>query len=145
MTRKEQIKNASYNHIPLEVFYADEGVYLSENEREVSRQGFERGAKWADRNPKSPWIKWSDKKPKEGIEVIGYNPKWIDEDFNPNGTRIGFMNGDLEFTSAYWWDYQDSYLTINKSTCNEDPNFYNKHIDNTEPMYWMPIPKLEED
>ena len=31
-------------------------------------------------------------------EVIGYNPAWIDEDFNPNGTRIGFLSdyGDDE-------------------------------------------------
>lgn len=29
--------------------------------------------------------------------------KWIDEDFNPNGTRVGFL-GDDGFISAEWND-----------------------------------------
>ena len=51
------------------------------------------------------WYKFEDKKPPKGIEVIAYNSKWIDEDFNPTGQRVGFLS-DLGFTSAYWWDYQ---------------------------------------
>ena len=100
---------------------------------------FIRGAQWSDENPN--WIKTEDELPPEGIEVIAFHHKWIDEDFNPNGTRIGFLNGNNEFTSAYWWDYQDCYETINKSNCEADEDFYRSHIDNTEPEYWCYIPK----
>ena len=49
---------------------------------------------------KSPWIKIEDSYDiPEGEEVIGYNPAWIDEDFNPNGTRVGFFN-EVWFISA---------------------------------------------
>lgn len=107
---------------------------------EDHKDSFIEEAELSDKNQKNPWIKWEDKKPKEGIEVIAYHHKWLDEDFNPNGTRIGFINGDGEFTSAYWWDYQDCYTTINFSSCLEEVEFYRNHIDNTEPEMWMPIP-----
>lgn len=100
---------------------------------------FRVGAQWSDENPN--WIKTEDELPPEGIEVIAFHHKWIDEDFNPNGTRIGFLNGNDEFTSAYWWDYQDCYETINKSNCEDNEDFYRNHIDNTEPEYWCYLPK----
>ena len=43
-------------------------------------------------------------------EVIGYNKEWVDEDFNPSGTRIGFLS-DTGFFSAKWIDDQDCYTT----------------------------------
>lgn len=89
----------------------------------------------------TPWIKYKDKRPEFGIEVIAFHHKWIDEDFNPNGTRVGFINGDDTFTSAFWWDYQDCYTEINAEKCEEHPDFYRSHIDNTEPEYWKPMPK----
>lgn len=85
---------------------------------------------------------YKDEKPEEGVEVIAFNKAWIDKDFNPNGTRIGFLDGNGEFASAYWWDYQDAYITISKSRCDENKEFYSCHIDNTEPEYWMSIPKF---
>ena len=103
--------------------------------------GLKHGLEAADANPKSPWIKYKDEKPKVGVEVIAFHPKWIDEDFNPNGTRIGFLS-DGGFTSAFWWDYQDCYETISKMHCESNKDFYRSHIDNTEPEFWMPIPKL---
>lgn len=48
--------------------------------------------------------------PIEEMEVIGYHPDWIDPDFNPKGTRVGFMRDDGVFISAKWWDYQDAYV-----------------------------------
>lgn len=98
----------------------------------------------ADGNPEISWIKWEDEKPEEGVEIIAYNKHWIDEDFNPNGTRIGFLRDDI-FVSAYWWDYQDCYMTIDRDICNENPTFYADHIGNTEPEYWMPIPKFKDE
>lgn len=37
------------------------------------------------------WNKVSEKELPHGEEVIAFNEKWIDEDFNPNGTRVGFF------------------------------------------------------
>ena len=51
------------------------------------------------------WNKVSEKKIPFGEEVIAFNEKWIDEDFNPNGTRIGFLQDD-GFISATWNDKQ---------------------------------------
>lgn len=34
-----------------------------------------------------------------GQEVIGYNKEWVHEDFNPSGTRIGFLT-DIGFISV---------------------------------------------
>lgn len=42
-------------------------------------------------------------------EVIAFHPSWIDPDFNPDGIRIGFINGEGKFWSAEWNDYQDTY------------------------------------
>lgn len=48
---------------------------------------------------KMKWNKVSEKELPYGEEVIAFNEKWIDEDFNPNGTRVGFL-GDDGFISA---------------------------------------------
>ena len=45
-----------------------------------------------------------------GQEVIGYNKEWVHEDFNPSGTRVGFLN-DIGFISAKWINDQDCYVT----------------------------------
>lgn len=118
--------------------------YCFETDREEQwyKVGLQEGLRIADENPKSLWVSMKDKKPEEGVEVIAYHHKWVNEDFNPNGTRVGFLNGNGEFTSAYWWNYQDCYQTINSSICLEDKEFFKNLIDNTEPEFWMPIPKL---
>ena len=54
-----------------------------------------------------------------GQEVIGYNKEWVHEDFNPSGTRVGFLN-DIGFISAKWVDDQDCY-----ATCSEEGDDYN--------------------
>ena len=105
------------------------------------QNAFYQGAKWADKNPKASWIRYKDDLPPKGVEVVAYHHKWKDKDFNPNGTRVGFLNGDDEFISSYWWDYQDCYQTISKSICENNKDFYERHIDNTEPEYWHYIPK----
>ena len=35
-------------------------------------------------------INYQEQKPPFGVEVVAYHHKWVDEDFNPNGTRVGF-------------------------------------------------------
>lgn len=53
-----------------------------------------------------------------GQEVIGYNKEWVEEDFNPSGTRIGFLS-DIGFISAKWVNDQDCY-----TTCSEEGDDY---------------------
>lgn len=53
-----------------------------------------------------------------GQEVIGYNKEWVHEDFNPSGTRIGFLS-DIGFHSAKWVNDQDCY-----TTCSEEGDDY---------------------
>ena len=119
--------------------------YCFETDREEQwyRVGLQEGLNIADANPKSPWIDYEKEKPPFGIEVIAYHHKWVDEDFNPTGTRVGFLGGD-GFISAFWWDYQDCYETISKLHCESNKDFYRSHIDNTEPEFWLPIPKFPE-
>jgi hypothetical protein len=50
----------------------------------------------------------------EGETLIGYSKEWIDEDFNPRGTRECFkIQGGEEWISAKWNDYHDCYDTDN--------------------------------
>ena len=57
------------------------------------------------------WHKFSEELPPEGVEVIAYNMKWVDNDYNKNGVRVGFLN-DGGFVYAFYWDYQDDYIAI---------------------------------
>lgn len=70
-------------------------------------------------DPAGLWIKIDADHPLPyGQEVIGYNKAWVHEDFNPSGTRIGFLN-DIGFISAKWVNDQDCY-----ATCSEEGDDY---------------------
>lgn len=65
--------------------------------------------------------------PPESTPVMGYNPSWVDEDFNPRGIRECFRTGDgTEWVSARWTDGCDTYET------DEGP-----------PTHYYEIPDLE--
>lgn len=72
--------------------------------------------------------------PPEDVDVIAYNKKWIHPDYNPEGTRIGFLEED-RFYSAQW--NGDDYSTH----CSED-DFYDHNGKDQLPEYWIEIPKL---
>ncbi|WP_273210755.1 hypothetical protein [Runella zeae] len=61
-----------------------------------------------------------------GIEVIGFHPDWVHDDYNPNGTRIGFFQEGIDepFFSSAMWD--------NEADCYE--------IDEKMPTHYMYIP-----
>lgn len=63
---------------------------------------------------KNKWIDYEQSKPPVGIEVLAQSDKWIDEDFNIRGIRLGFQNegDDGYFISAKWNNYHDAYDTI---------------------------------
>ena len=139
MTREEEIRNTVDTTFP---------IPPSENgrtyEQALMATGFENGVKWADTHPKSPWINYKEEKPPFGVEVIAYHHKWFDEDFNPNGTRIGFLSDD-GFISAFWWDEQDCYETGSKQQCERNKEWYANHIDNIEPELLGTFPKLPKE
>ena len=60
------------------------------------------------------WRETDIRMPKEGTEVIGFNEKWIDEDFNPKGQRVCFQNHGVGWTCAKWVDSGDTYVTLNE-------------------------------
>lgn len=89
------------------------------------------------------WYKYCEGQlPQIGEEVLAFNEKWIDQDINPKGIRIGFRDSD-GFTSAYWWDMQDDYTAI--SNLRED--LLSKYFQNQEgcvdPEWWTHIPSFK--
>ncbi|WP_333661566.1 DUF551 domain-containing protein [Chishuiella changwenlii] len=81
------------------------------------------------------WIKIEDQLPEESIEVLFFNEKWINEDYNPFGTRIGFYNNE-DFITAYYWNYQDTYITISHNECDDDDGFSDEIKNSIEPTHW---------
>jgi hypothetical protein len=69
------------------------------------------------------WIKINeDYKPVEGVVVLGYNPSWVDEDYNPRGMNICFMQDGYWLVSV-WCNSCDCWHT--KSTdASMNPEHY---------------------
>lgn len=60
------------------------------------------------------WFNYKEVKPEVGVEVLAQSDKWIDEDYNPKGIRIGLQNESNEdgyFVCAQWNNIQDFYKT----------------------------------
>jgi len=84
------------------------------------------------------WIDLKKLKAEPGIEFLLFNEKWKDEDFNPNGIRIGFLDDVSGWTSAYWCNYHDDYHT---RTSDEDDNqFEDYKAENQIPTHFMRLP-----
>ena len=74
--------------------------------------------------------------PPEDVDVLAYNKKWIDEDFNPKGIRIGFREED-RFYSAQRND-DSNYSTH----CSDDNDYYDHNGKDELPEYWVEIPEF---
>ena len=123
MTRKEEIKCASKDYIN---YLLDKQEYHNENYTEYDiQQAFEKGAQWADNNPKSPWIS------------VKYD--------------LPCNHEELITTEGYYKKETINVITIDKYGIIEDK--YMVLYDNGEwcwkygmtPLYWMPIPKLPKE
>lgn len=90
------------------------------------------------------WKKYKQEKPPIGEDVLAYHPDWINEDFNPRGIRIGFSLDDGDFVSAHWWDYQDCYMTISHSNCDDNTSFSDKIKSCIEPELWISLNYLTD-
>ena len=112
MTREEEIKQAVENNIDVSIYTPKDG--------ELLKKTFYIGAKWADNNPKFPWISVKDDLPcnhKELIRKNGLDTKRVIviEDDGYFLDRMVFSNNE--------WDW--AYATI--------------------PSHWMPIPELPKE
>jgi len=72
------------------------------------------------------WISIKDRLPEQPLEmeVLGYNPDWIDEDFNPDGTRLCCCIDNLYWVSTAWCSAHDCYISSDSDT----------------PTHWIPLP-----
>lgn len=61
MTREEQIREAAKKTT---------GLFSYRNGYSTAEDAFVAGAKWADNNPKSPWISVEERLPDDGVLVI---------------------------------------------------------------------------
>ncbi|MHA7822490.1 hypothetical protein ACVVIH_06980 [Chryseobacterium arthrosphaerae] len=86
------------------------------------------------------WIKIESESdlPDEGIEVLCFNKNWINEDFNLKGIRIGFVNC-FGWTTAHYWDYQDTYVTISHLDCDNNEGFSDEIRKNIDPTHYRLI------
>ena len=93
---------------------------------------FEAGAKWADANPKSPWISVEDDLPSNHEELIE----------NENYTKEVFVI--LSYNEIPSKKHAEVCYMCNKiGSYNVDWHWQNSpyyHV-----THWMPIPKLEEE
>lgn len=73
MTREDEIKYASKDYVN---YLLDKQEYHNENYTEYDiQQAFEKGAKWADSNPKSSWISVKDDLPCNHEELVNAQDK----------------------------------------------------------------------
>ena len=108
-----------------------------------------------DLNVLKGWHKFSDEKPPKGVPVIAHHHLWVNEDFNPQGIREGFLMDNLaedanvcdyDFCSAHWWDYQDCYVTISKIEIEGREQEFSDEIKNSIiPEYWIEIPNFKKE
>ena len=119
MSRELEINNASQDYIITEYNHK----YLIF--RKDVKSGFESGAKWADENPKSPWISVEDDLPCNHEELI-YGGVEIDEGTETIDVFVANQDG------AIWDDYM--IYENNKWRWND-----------FEPTYWMIAPKLPKE
>jgi hypothetical protein len=89
---------------------------------------------------KNNWIDISVNPPIIGTEVLFFNEKWINEDWNPNGIRVGFLDDMNGYTSAYWCNYHDEYHT--RISGEDNKNFEDSKGANQVPTHWLPMPIL---
>lgn len=119
MTRKNQIIEAGIEYTMQHNPMCIGGDNFYEQAREFNRnKSFEAGAKWADENPKSPWISVK--------EDLPYNHKELLHSNYTDSVLVSSRNGYSEV--AFMSKIEDDW---------EWGTFINV-------KYWMPIPSLQK-
>lgn len=91
----------------------------------------------------STWKHYELRKPPIGELVLAYNPKWVDGELNPKGIRTGFED-DGGFISSHWWSYQDCFVTISHSECDNNPLYSKDTQKSIEPLLWVELDVLTD-
>ena len=101
MTRQEEIRNAVDTIFPIPP--SEKG---RKYEQALMATGFEAGVKWADKNPKSPWISVKDDLPCNHEELIVDTPLYKRNKpvvcNKPCGIRVDQMVYDMSLNEWYW-------------------------------------------
>lgn len=120
MKREEQIRQASIEYTMRNAPMCIGGDAFSEIIDEINRNhDFEEGAKWADTNPKSPWISVEDDLPCNYEELVHSNYTDRVLVLSRNGySEVAFM---CIIEDVWEWN---TLITV---------------------LYWMPIPKLPKE
>ena len=116
MTREEQIRNAIDTIFPIPP--SEKG---RKYEQALMATGFEAGVKWADSNPKSPWIS-------------------VDEDLPCNHEELIFLGGLIDGSETI-----EVFVRYESGDIWSDYMFYENgkwKWNDGEPDYWMIPPKL---
>lgn len=114
MTREEEIKQAVENNLDVSIYTPKDGELLKET--------FYIGAKWADENPKSPWISVKDDLPcnhKDLLLSTGYHT--VSVFTYKKGGACGMDNMIIRNGKWEWEAWKENYL------------------------YWMPVPNLPKE
>lgn len=121
MTREEQIKQASQN-LKISASRADKGM--------LCREAFEAGAKWADKNPKSPWISVEERLPEITVPILR------ESDF----VFVHVVNKD---TGHEWVELPAKYNKQFHDWMTNDFTWINKR--GGVVTHWMPIPQIPKE
>ena len=121
MTREEEIRGALNLYAPSSWDFRGETIPMNKDELQISHEGFVKGAKWADKNPKSPWISVKDDLPcnhKELLLSTGCHTVGV---FTYKKGGACCMDNMIIRNGKWEWEaWKEDYL------------------------YWMPIPKLHK-
>lgn len=96
MTRDEEVRNAIDTIIP--IFPSNNGRTY---EQALMASGFEAGVKWADANPKSPWISVEEDLPCNHDSMICEVCKGVD--YETNRVLVLLIDGTIEISYMYRW------------------------------------------
>lgn len=127
MTREEEIWNA-INNLQIGSYNEDDPLDNDDYDGNDLQYAFCKGAKWADSNPKSPWISVEDDLPYRHFELI--EPIPVEGPFESETLSV------LVIDNGGYSRFDHMVL---------DKNIWKwKHLD-SEPSYWMPIPELPKE
>ena len=94
--------------------------------RRGSSIDFEAGAKWADANPKSPWISVDDDLPCDHNDMIALVDNFSKDTYS---VLVRFNHGGINFAYMYCNGYKQDWHWSERGIIT----------------HWMQIPKLEEE
>lgn len=107
-------------------------MYISQSDLLSTKEDFKAGIEFAQR-----WIPIEEELPELGVEVLFKNEKWINEDYNPDGVRIGFRDDGAGYVTAYYCSYHDEYHTRNSE--EDNGQFEQAKAEDQIPTHWRPI------